>query len=70
MIHGYQQTCPARACERGEFAGELDRLDVQGQRVLKSLARHLAEIERAHGEAVALAVAQRMELVLRGRDAA
>lgn len=69
MIQGYQQTCAAPSCERGELAGALDRLDVQGQRVLKSLARHLAQIEQAHGEAVALAVAQRMELVLRGREA-
>jgi hypothetical protein len=70
MIQEHRQTCAARTGERGEFAGALDRLDVQSQRVLKSLAHHLAEIERAHGEAVALAVAQKMELVLRGRETA
>ena len=70
MIHGHQRTCPSLTRDGGELASALDLLDVEDQRVFKSLTRRLAEIERAHGEAVALAVAQRMERVLRGQEAA
>ena len=60
----------ARPSENGDLFVVLDGLSNHDRRVVGRLALHLAAIEGAHGEEVALAVAQRMEMVVRGRNAA
>jgi hypothetical protein len=67
MIHAETHERGAPTREGDEFGRALDQLSARDQRILGHLARRLAAVERAHGEAVALAVAERMETILRDR---
>jgi hypothetical protein len=53
--------------EGDELRRVLDQLSAHDQRILGRLARRLAAIEGAQGEAPALAVAERIETILRDR---
>jgi hypothetical protein len=67
MIHVETQCSIVRAPEADEFLGALDQLSARDQHILGRLVRRLAVVERASGEEVALALAEQMEAILRGR---
>lgn len=70
MIHTETHRRDAWTREGDEFRRALDQLSARDQRILGRLARRLAAVEETHGENVALAMAERMETVLRDRGAA
>jgi hypothetical protein len=70
MIHAETQGSVTRSREADAFLVAFDQLSFRDQRILERLVRRLAVVEGAHGEAVALAVAEQMEVILRDRRAA
>ena len=55
--------------EAAELFTALDGLSMRDRQILWRMVRRLAAIEVADGEAVALAVGERIEMVLRGSRA-
>jgi hypothetical protein len=70
MIHTETHGRDARRREGDEFRRALDQLSARDQRILGRVARRLAAVEGAHGEEVALAVAERVQAAFRDRAGA
>jgi hypothetical protein len=70
MIHAETHSSVTPPRETDAFLVVLDQLSTRDRRILGRLVQSLAVVEGSHGEAVALAVAEQMEVILRDRQAA
>ena len=70
MIHAATQSTVTEPREADAFLIALDQLSARDRRILGRLVQRLADVEGAEGEAIALAMAEQMEVILRARRAA
>lgn len=67
MIQGETHSAVAPQQETGALLDALDQLSIHDRRIVGRMVRRLAHLENAHGEDLALAVAERLEGIVRGR---
>ena len=67
MIQGETHGAVAQPHETGAFLDALDQLSIHDRHIVGRMVRRLAHLERAHGADLALAVAERLERIVRGR---
>ena len=70
MIHAATHSIVTEPREADALLNALDELSARDRGILGRVVRRLAVVESAEGEAVALAMAEQMEVILRARRAA